>query len=243
MIRCFPLIATALCLSFVPGQATEPTSRKLPEPDASAAPIRWTGLYVGVHGSLAAGETGFSSLTRLNFPASWDMGGGALGIEAGYNYQINDVVLGVEADYALSGIEGSGQGGVLYFPGTPFQSEIRGRLNIGIEQMMMIRPRIGVAAGRSLVYVTAGAVAADVEVRLDTLVSSPFLGTQSDTTTRRNYFFGWTIGAGWEYAFTDNLSLKTEYLIVALDLDEQGNALEEDLFRGHFLRVGLNYHF
>jgi outer membrane immunogenic protein len=242
VIRHLSSSVTVLCLMLASAQAAEPPLRTSGTSEMPAA-VTWTGLYAGIHGAFVSGETGLSELTRLNFPASWNVDGGALGVQVGYNYQINDVVLGLEAEYAFTGIEGSGQGSVLYFPGTLFESLIQGRLHIGLHQMMMLRPRIGVAADRSFVYVTAGAVAADMEARLDTVVISRLFGIQSDTTTTRNFVFGWTIGAGWEHAFSDKLSVKAEYLIVALDRDEFGNALEEDLYQGHFFRVGLNYHF
>ncbi|WP_243368940.1 outer membrane protein [Microvirga solisilvae] len=243
MIRYLSVIVTALGLSLASSQAAEPTSHKPQAPEAPADAVNWTGLYAGIHGSVTSGETGLSELARLNFPSSWDMNGGTLGVQVGYNHQINDVVLGIEADYALAGIEGRGRGGVVYFPGTPLQSEISGNLNIGLRQMITLRPRIGVAAGRSFVYATAGAVAADLEAHLETVVTSPFFGTQRFSDTTRNFVFGWTLGAGWEHAFTDKLSVKTEYLLVTLDHDQWGNTMEEAVFRGHFLRVGLNYRF
>jgi len=54
---------------------------------------------------------------------------------------------------------------------------------------------------------------------------------------------GWTVGAGAEFALTNNWSLKAEYMYVDLD---SSNFLVTGLPNGYqfsTVRVGVNYHF
>ena len=65
---------------------------------------------------------------------------------------------------------------------------------------------------------------------------------------------GWTVGGGLEYAFTNNLSVKAEYLYydlgkrkVPVNLQPVGPAGGSYVSRfentGHIVRAGLNYRF
>src|SRR5690606_37950140 len=116
-----------------------------------------------------------------------------------------------------------------------------------------LRARLGFTpAERVLVYATGGLAYGSVKSHTsltaaidgDVLVS--FNGSSS--TTR----WGWTVGAGAEYAVTDNLSLKSEYLYVDLDSKHYTAASVElpgptysakDETAFHVLRAGLNYRF
>jgi outer membrane immunogenic protein len=62
--------------------------------------------------------------------------------------------------------------------------------------------------------------------------------TAADTQTR----FGWTAGGGVEYAFTNNLSGKVEYLFV--DLGSQNQIIVDNVkFTTNIVRGGVNLHF
>lgn len=68
-----------------------------PEPIVTEAAFDWTGFYVGVHGGALLGDfTG--DLDGLSGT------GGLFGAQAGYNYQIDQWVLGVETDLAYSSL-------------------------------------------------------------------------------------------------------------------------------------------
>jgi len=66
---------------------------------------------------------------------------------------------------------------------------------------------------------------------------------------------GWTVGSGWEYAFTNHLSFKAEYLYARFDgLDTEyvvtstsggTNVVRASVTREdkHIVRLGLNYRF
>jgi outer membrane immunogenic protein len=62
--------------------------------------------------------------------------------------------------------------------------------------------------------------------------------TAADTQTR----FGWTAGAGVEYAFNNYLSVKAEYLYVNLGTQTQIN-VDNVKFNTNIVRAGINLHF
>ena len=67
------------------------------EPIVTEAAFNWTGFYVGVHGGALFGDfTG--DLDGLSGT------GGLIGAQAGYNYQIDHWVIGVETDIAYSSL-------------------------------------------------------------------------------------------------------------------------------------------
>jgi outer membrane immunogenic protein len=102
------------------------------------------------------------------------------------------------------------------------------------------RARIGWAWDRALVYITGGLASAKVDA---TVTFAP--GSFTDTHT----LYGWTAGAGVEYAFLNNWSLKVEYLYARFEnqaylftgapITPRG-ALNLD---NHIVRAGLNWKF
>ena len=84
------------------------------------------------------------------------------------------------------------------------------------------RLRAGVAFDRFLVYATGGVAYADSD-------------------------FGWTAGAGVEYAFTDNLIARLEGLYVNLERDDRDVGLVANVGRDErefaVIRAGLNFKF
>jgi outer membrane immunogenic protein len=98
---------------------------------------------------------------------------------------------------------------------------------------------VGYALDRTLIYVTGGAAFAPVQAGLNP--SSSF-----DTSTK----FGWTAGAGVEFAFFGNWSAKAEYLYIDLasascsTVANCGTATGSSVaFTENVVRGGLNYRF
>ncbi len=84
---------------------------RAPEPigsykDAPAAYVNWSGFYVGVNGGY-----GWGSNNELhsygNAPVDFTSEGGFGGGQAGYNWQRDRIVFGIEADIQGAGIDGS----------------------------------------------------------------------------------------------------------------------------------------
>jgi outer membrane immunogenic protein len=199
----------------------------------------WTGFYVG--GTLG-GVVGHDSVTNdpgslfpfLSAPVNLNSAGVIGGLEAGYNWQISQVVLGIEADASWSSLKQSGTTtSVLPTPDT-FSSRL--------DMLSTIRGRLGWAFDRTLLYGTGGVAFANLK---DQLADSafPFTATPSSNLT------GWTAGGGIEYAFTDHWTAKAEYLHVGFSgtrtaMDSTGIGYRFDYKdRLDIGRVGINYKF
>lgn len=205
-----------------------------------AAPIylppvfTWTGFYVGANAGYAWGQidsttisavTGLGGVTGLG--AFSDPDGFTGGGQIGYNYQIGQWVLGAEADF---------QGADLKSSAADFANNITASSEIN--WFGTVRARVGYSFDRFLPYVTGGFAYGSVKNKINTGAIA-----FSDDNTQ----YGWTVGAGLEYAFTNNLTAKLEYLYV--DLDKESFNVPGGTFTSNIetkfsvVRAGLNYKF
>jgi len=209
-----------------------------PVPSVAQAPaFNWSGAYIGVNLGYGGGEfkhpfavSGLAS-GSLDISASGFLGG----VQAGYNWQSGSFVYGVEADFQGSAVDATTAVN-LNIPGT---GTFTGELGTEVEWFGTIRARAGVAATDSLLaYVTGGAAYG----RTNSFASLNGLGS----VNAKNTDWGWTVGAGVEYAVTNNFTLKTEYLYTDLGkatlYSAPGVSLQNDV-AFHTVRVGLNYKF
>ena len=164
-------------------------------PVVAAAAYNWTGFYVGVHAGYAWGEL----TSDVNPDVDHEPKGGLFGGQIGYNWQQGLFVFGVEADLAYSTVKGNDGGTVLPGPFT-FAAESE------MKYLGTVRGRLGVASDRVLMYVTGGFAWSKVDATM-TVVGA---GSGSDTIN----LTGWTAGAGIEYAFTQNFTIRAEDLYV-----------------------------
>jgi outer membrane immunogenic protein len=185
----------------------------------------WTGFYVGGNigygwGRQDAALTGFGSLGSANVDGI--IGGG----QVGYNWQLNQLVLGLEAD-----IQGSGQKGDGGVAGVATYTS-------KLDWFGTVRGRVGYAFDRWLPYVTGGWAYGGGNVS-GTAGGAPF-------STSSNYS-GWTAGAGLEYAFLNNWSVKGEYLYVDFGNGPSTVTGAGTISSGHLtdniFRLGVNYKF
>jgi outer membrane immunogenic protein len=220
----------------------------------------WTGFYVGVNGGYGGGdfehpfgvdafnpeEDDFQRILdgSLDISASGFLGGG----QVGYNWQSGQWVFGAEADIQASNIKGELSANISTpddFGGFDAEAEAGTKL----DYFGTIRARIGfLPVERLLVYGTGGFAYG----RTESYISASIEGdTVFDESTKSNRT-GWTIGGGAEYAFTDNWSLKTEYLYTDLGSEDVvSGPLFSDFIEGslesdvkfHTVRAGLNYKF
>ena len=116
-----------------------------PEP----APYDWTGFYIGAHAGYgwADGEQTLNGSRTPDFDTSANgfVGGG----QAGFNWQIDQIVLGVEGDVSFADLSDDVAGGF--------------DVDQDVDMLASVRGRIGFAADRFLPYVTAGWGMADGE--------------------------------------------------------------------------------
>jgi outer membrane immunogenic protein len=127
-----------------------------------------------------------------------------------------------------------------------------------LEWFGTVRARVGfVPVDRFLVYATGGLAYGSVDASATDTLTLPRLGrteiwSGKDSDTK----FGWTLGAGAEYAITDNLTARLEGLYVDLEdtkvtgaytggadvlAEETLTAKDDNKFA--VLRAGLNYKF
>jgi outer membrane immunogenic protein len=164
----------------------------------------WRGAYAGANVGYQWGDV-------TNNPTS--PSGIAGGLQAGYNWQSNQFVFGVETDLQASGADDT-------FAPWKFSNPWFGTL----------RGRGGFAFSNILVYGTLGLVYGDLKGQGAAL---------SEIRTE----VGLTGGLGMEVGFTPNWSAKVEYLYMDLNdrgftVTGVNNGLQSS-----FLRLGVNYHF
>jgi outer membrane immunogenic protein len=181
----------------------------------------WTGFYVGINGG---GGWGKSDWNNTFGTADAKLSGGLAGGTLGANYQINQLVLGVEGDVDWSNIKGGTSNGIC--GGTT--------CNTRNSWLATARGRIGYAADRWMPYVTGGAAFGDIKADA---------GFGSETKTRT----GWTVGGGLEAAIAGPWTAKVEYLYVDLGKGDCGTGVcgtpTNVDFKAHVVRAGLNYRF
>jgi outer membrane immunogenic protein len=175
-------------------------------PGAPIAPVvrNWSGLYAGVNAGYLWSKTDTLGPEPHGF---------AGGVQAGYNLQFGQFVIGAEADLQLSGADDRF---AAYKFSNPWFGTARGRFGYAFSSML-VYATVGLAAGGG---------------RLDIAGLS-----ESDT------HFGWSGGAGVELGLTSNWSTKAEYVFIGLDNKTyvlSGANLTPDV---HFLRLGVNYRF
>lgn len=226
------LAGVAIVSLALPASAADLTRKAPPAPIPMAmVPYSWSGLYVGVEGAGSFGrsvDNYIGSGATSAFDVSGAMGGGTIG----YNYQVGAFVFGLEADLSGGAMTGS----------TPC---INPAFTCTTKSTWLAtgRGRAGYAIDRLLLFVTGGVADADVAAQ----VSSTGTGSNTETYSRSGY----ALGAGAEYALTQNWSMKAEYLYVGLSNHSYfltnpapTYALSRNVpYNENLVRVGVNYKF
>jgi len=224
MLRHIFLTGAALAPFALPAVAADLTYEE-PAPVIAATGFDWTGPYIGVHAGYGWSDVDYDSLSFgfLSDDGSYDLEGFIGGVQAGFNWQTNAFVYGVEADFTLSGVDGDSTSGF----GVPIGRDI--------DWTSSLRGRLGYAFDRYLVYGTAGAALAQSEGSVD--------GFGSD----EELHLGWTVGGGVEAKLTQAISLRAEYLYAdygSEDYSYGDGLIQSDVdLTQHTLRIGLNYQF
>ena len=194
-------------------------------------PFSWTGFYAGANVGYAFGGRDTVGIHDPDFLGDIGKltGKGFLGgLQAGYNYQFDNIVVGIETDFQGAQIKDTVHGVVAGAPG---------RARSDIKWYGTLRPRIGYAYDRFLIYATGGLAYGNIDYKLS------YDGASfSDSNTK----VGWTAGAGLEYAFTDNLSGRIEYQYVNFgSYTVRGSVTLHSMasLDFHAVRLGVNYKF
>jgi outer membrane immunogenic protein len=230
------LLAATLCVAPLAAahaidQSSSPPARA---PAAYAPPpgaaYSWAGFYGGAHVGGAFGRTSWTD-PFSGVSDNPSIAGTVGGAQFGYNFQVNAIVFGAEADFSGASIYGNGtdNAGFSHSFNSYWTSTVTGKL--------------GYAINRVLLYGKAGVAFAS---EADT-VTDPFGNTATSSAVLRT---GWTVGTGFEYAWDRKWSVRLEY-------DYMGLGSQSVTFTGPLLgslsaplgvniqRVigGINYHF
>lgn len=264
----YALLVAASALAFASGaHAADLIINEPPVADTLPAEgYDWSGPYIGINAGVAQGifkhpfAIGYEDYCDYDCPETLDAssnlldgsgdvtaGGFIYGVTAGYNVQMDGIVLGVEADIQGSTVDGrvsldlNDDIGIL--GGDTFHIDA----GTSLDWWGTVRARLGATFDRTLLYVTAGPAWG----RTTSSLSASLGGTSLLDLSEENDRMGWTAGIGLEQAIADNITFKTEYLYT--DLGSANlfdgpiigpiNATVDSNVTFHTVRAGLNFHF
>jgi len=240
--------AAALLGTAVSAQAAD-MAVKAPYLKAPVAMVYdWTGFYVGVNAGVGIGRdyTRLAIPSLLGFEASYlNPQGGLGGVQAGYNYQVQNsffgaLVFGVEADFQGTGMRDNFNCLIGCLPAQ------NNNFSQKLDWFGTVRGRVGIATGPVLTYVTAGWAYGSVKTTMtETLPPGGPANTGAFVSNQNRG--GWTWGSGIEASLGGNWTGKIEYLWIDLGdrldiftLNGIPQAMSTDI-REQIFRVGLNY--
>jgi outer membrane immunogenic protein len=231
--------------------------------------FNWTGFYIGGnvgggwgHENFSGTDTNAAGVAAYSGSAtsSGALGGGQIGL----NYEFpNQWVIGVEADGDWADIRGTSSACGTYVTGALIGTVAGcGSNNATLNDFGTVRGRLGYAWNNVLFYGTGGWAWGNVSgTHTQTCVgagcpgaSLPFTGGGASLS---NSLSGWTAGAGVEWGFLPNWTLRLEYLHLEFDNVATSynsvvtiNAVQFPLAHAtsssggvDLVRVGLNYLF
>lgn len=182
----------------------------------------WSGFYVGVNAGYAWGAANDS----IQFQNEWitDGTGDNIflkhygthqlfpngfngGAQIGYNRQIKNLVLSLAADFDYLGLDSSYTSGVVQNTGSGNTYTLTS--SFSTNWLIMLRPRLGLALGSFLPYITSG-LAINNQKFSQQIQQQNIAFTENASLSNTGY--GWVIGAGTEYALLSNWRISLEYL-------------------------------
>jgi outer membrane immunogenic protein len=237
----------------------------------------WTGFYVGGNVGYGWGNRDIvfvghdpSPVSIIGLggtppPISFKSSGALGGLQIGYNFRTNrSWLVGIEADFDLSGLTGSGTSAGIINAVAPYTQSADEHL----KWFGTLRLRAGYLPTDSfLLFITGGLAYGQVK-HSGSFFNGPFtigtagvlcfpgetcfLGSSSGVTG------GWTIGAGAEYLVLQRITFKLEYLYVSLGANSFNESalnvgivgvgpanIDANYRRTNFnvFRAGFNFHF
>ena len=207
-------------------------------------PLPWNGCYIGGNAGGVSGHVHQDiaipgvALVDTSGTGSGFTGGGQIGC----NWQPDpNWVLGIEGDANYLNVHRSGF----------FSTVVNAEDTVGTQTTRLLwlgtaRVRLGYVLGGGFLYATGGLAISDAHSTVAaTAGSAALVGILSDPRS------GWTVGAGYEYAFTRWISAKVEYLHFELGrsnypvgvppLGVSATWTASTRFTGDIVRVGVNF--
>jgi outer membrane immunogenic protein len=257
----------AASLAVITAAAAEPLSQPTYKAPLSQPTYNWAGFYVGGNAGGAWGsfdpttstylvpgdEFTTTSIAAFNTAGMQSIkpDGFTGGFEAGYNWQSNNFVYGLEGDIEAFRLRGSASSGPVVYPCcAPFTFTINS--SASTTWLATARARLGFTSGNWLFFATGGAAFTNLNGNFS--FSDNFFGATeaaSISTTKTGY----TLGGGLETSLSRQWSVKAEYLYVdfgtvstsgiggvGIIFPTQPFFHSIDL-KANIARLGLNYHF
>ena len=225
-------LATAAILGSSALAADLPSKKEPALAPAAAAPLfTWAGAYVGAHFGHMWGRTRVDdsgTITETGARTNGFLGGGL----AGYNLQSGAFVYGLEGDVSFGRVRGHGTS--IPLPPTPIAVPNDYTLNWAGN----IRGRLGYAITPTTLPFIAGGVA---------ITDLRFTDNNAKVITETGKTrVGWTLGAGVDQAFTNNLVGRIEYVYAdygQVIYDYGGGDYYKLRFKSQTLRAALIWKF
>ena len=220
---------------------------------------RWTGFYCGVSAGYITYDADVTYANGLDYysgnPADYDGGflvgdklsvsdqAALLGVNCGYDYQFDSgLVVGLQGDFHVApDLGGSDMQERTHEYGENGDPTAEAHFTSELTNLSMFRGKIGYGFNRFNVYVTGGLAAGSVKSSFyDEYIHAPTTGTAlnkdvnflspSNGYSTTDLRLGYVVGAGTEYALTENLSLKVEGLFYDLGKLTSGTKVQKDNF-------------
>lgn len=205
----------------------------VPEP----AMTDWSGFYVG--GTLGYGWANMSGCYDCLDDSSaleaeeLDLEGIVGGLHAGYNWQMDSIVFGLEGDVTFTDLSDSANAP------DPTEDE---RQSADVDLLASVRARLGIAFDDVLLYATGGIAVPDADWNAK--------GTGGDDGGVDFDEIGGVVGGGIEYALTETFRLRAEGLYYFFDDNESVEDItgaqpgeEIELDDAFVVRGGISFYF
>jgi outer membrane immunogenic protein len=227
----------------------------------AAAGQDWSGSYLGIAAGASRMEAETSRvLTANNYwtienQTAWEAAslidleddGFIVGIQAGHNWGLGGVIVGLEADFNFNS-HSTGASVASAYPPPDAAFTFITSTEVDQDWLATLRARAGFDLAGSFLYATGGLAVANVTLTqtLDDNSAIPFTALSADETLT-----GWTAGGGIEVPIAGSTTLKLEYLYVDLgtaDLDGQPISSSPTTFQHgaadlthDVIRAGMNW--
>lgn len=220
-------VLASVLVAATAANAADLPRRGAPSYDYAPPPVFvWSGLYFGLNVGAALGSFQGGAYQLFGSNPTGVLGGA----QVGYNYQIApNLVIGGEADFNGSSVSSSNTLPFFGFNGAAQMTAL-----------FTARGRIGYTMDRAMFYLTGGLAVASLHAQINDFRAIPFWGAGSAWQA------GWTLGGGMEYALTNNVSAKVEYLYTSIGSNDYFTNSPVPTRLGidfSTVRAGVNYHF
>jgi outer membrane immunogenic protein len=241
-------------------------------PAGPAPTVNWQGYYIGAQGGYGSSDENFSGSNSTMLAAllsnnvieqmgvsQWNLGLGkdssrapGYGAFTGYNWQWDDVVLGVEASYMHGSFGGTSTAFKALRSGSVLSDKffhdvsVTSSAAIAISDMATFRARAAYAYGCFLPYLFGGFALGNANISRSVLVTDgvslaalgPFTPLQplsADDTVHNHLIYGYTAGLGIDVNLIGGLFLRAEWEYIRFTATVDTNI--------NTVRAGLGYKF